>query len=220
MPVSCHVYPMLYETLLDVAGADNQLDWSADDIRLALFTSSYTPSDADQYYEALSGEVGAGGGYTTGGQLLAGKTVTKLNDSALGGFTQASAWSANTEYKLGQIVRAVTPDGHLYVCVQAGMSHATTEPVWDTHSREEAPTDGSCQWAEAGRAATLFDSNLVQWTSSTITARYAVGYKDGTTNNPLLFLMDFGQNESSSSSTFTVTPPADGWMRWFSVFSY
>ena len=53
---------------------NKEIDFAgADAIKVALFTSSYTPNqNTDQYYDALSNEVANGGGYTTGGKLLAG----------------------------------------------------------------------------------------------------------------------------------------------------
>ncbi|QBZ72712.1 hypothetical protein SEA_GODONK_93 [Gordonia phage GodonK] len=48
------------------------------------------------------------------------------------------------------------------------------------------------------------------WTTSTITARYAVFYDDTPTNKPLLVWWDFGQDEISSSGNFTLTLSASG----------
>lgn len=59
---------------------------------------------------------------------------------------------------------------------------------------------------------TTFDATDATWTTSTITARYAVVYKSsgvGTTS-PLLFLYDFGSDKSSSGGTFTVAWNASG----------
>lgn len=58
----------------------------------------------------------------------------------------------------------------------------------------------------------VFDAADTAWTSSTITARYAIVYKDtGTTStSTLIGYIDFGQNESTSGSTFTITWNANG----------
>ena len=46
----------------------------------------------------------------------------------------------------------------------------------------------------------------VTWSSSTITARYAVIYDDTpASNKPLLGYVDFGADQSSSSGNFTIT---------------
>lgn len=51
-----------------------------------------------------------------------------------------------------------------------------------------------------------FTADNVSWTSSTITARGAVLYKDtGTAStSPLIGYIDFGSDKSSSSGTFTI----------------
>lgn len=64
----------------------------------------------------------------------------------------------------------------------------------------------------SGTNVTKFDADDVAWTSSTLTARYAVGYvATGTAStSALLFYVDFGSDQSSSSGTFTVTWSASG----------
>lgn len=61
----------------------------------------------------------------------------------------------------------------------------------------------------------VFDAADATWSSSTITARYAVIYKSTGTpaTSPLIALFDFGSNISSSDSTFSVTFNADGILR-------
>lgn len=58
----------------------------------------------------------------------------------------------------------------------------------------------------------VFDATDVSFTSATITARYAAIYKStgvaGT--SPLILLIDFGSNQSSSNGTFTITFAAEG----------
>lgn len=52
----------------------------------------------------------------------------------------------------------------------------------------------------------VFDADDVTWSSSTITARYAILYKyTGTAStSPLLVYFDFGSDKSSSSADFTI----------------
>lgn len=59
------------------------------------------------------------------------------------------------------------------------------------------------------------DADDTSWSSSTITARYAVIYKStGTAStSPLLGYVDFGQDESSSSATFQIQWSSDGILR-------
>lgn len=65
----------LYNTAF-TALANKEIDWASDTIKVALCTSSYTPSQATHnYYDDISGsEVANGNGYTTGGATLASKT--------------------------------------------------------------------------------------------------------------------------------------------------
>ena len=58
-----------------------------------------------------------------------------------------------------------------------------------------------------------FDADDVEWTTSTITARYAVLYDDtpeGDAAKPLLVLIDFGENKSSENGTFKLAFNASG----------
>ena len=58
-----------------------------------------------------------------------------------------------------------------------------------------------------------FDGDDVSWSSSTITARYAIIY-DSTpgsgATNPLICYVDFGADVSSTASTFSITWNASG----------
>ena len=58
----------------------------------------------------------------------------------------------------------------------------------------------------------VFDATDVSFTTATITARYAVIYKStGTAStSPLMFLIDFGSNQTSTLGTFTVSFAAEG----------
>lgn len=51
-----------------------------------------------------------------------------------------------------------------------------------------------------------FDADDVTWTSSTITARYAVLYKDSgvASTSPLIAYIDFGADKSSSAGDFKI----------------
>jgi hypothetical protein len=65
----------------------------------------------------------------------------------------------------------------------------------------------------SGTNVTKFDAADVSWTSSTITARYAVIYDTtpGTSaTNPLIAYVDFGSDQSSSNGTFAIVWDAAG----------
>lgn len=58
----------------------------------------------------------------------------------------------------------------------------------------------------------VFDATDVAFTTATITARYAVIYKSTgvSSTSPLVCLIDFGSDQSSSAGTFTITFAAEG----------
>lgn len=64
----------------------------------------------------------------------------------------------------------------------------------------------------ASSLVTTLDAADPSWASSTITARYAIFYKDtGTAStSPLIAYADFGGNISSTNGTFTVVLNASG----------
>jgi len=60
---------------------------------------------------------------------------------------------------------------------------------------------------------TKFDGDDAEWTSSTITARYAVLYDDtpvGDSAKPVIAYVDFGENKSSENGTFKLVWNASG----------
>lgn len=58
----------------------------------------------------------------------------------------------------------------------------------------------------------VFDADNVTWSSSSITARGAVVYKDtgNTATSPLICYFDFGSDQTSSSGDFTISWNAEG----------
>lgn len=57
------------------------------------------------------------------------------------------------------------------------------------------------------------DADDVTWAAATITARYALIYDDTLVNDPLLYLFDFGSDQSSSGADFTIQWNAGGIFR-------
>ncbi|NIU50077.1 MAG: hypothetical protein GWN74_13570 [Thermoplasmata archaeon] len=106
----------------------------------------------------------------------------------------------------------------MYQCVVAGTSNSG-EPTWDTTPGQDT-TDNTVVWTEAGRGLVTLDAANVSWTSSTITARYAIIYKDtGTAStSPLIGFIDFGQDESTTNGTFQVTFDDDGIFQFFAGY--
>lgn len=73
MAVTAFWYP---RAIIELFNAD--VDFIADDLRMLLATSSYTPNQASHdRYDDISGEVANGNGYTTGGAALSGKSVAQ-----------------------------------------------------------------------------------------------------------------------------------------------
>lgn len=58
----------------------------------------------------------------------------------------------------------------------------------------------------------VFDATDVSFTNATITARYAVIYKDTGTpsTSPIICVIDFGSNQISTLGTFAITFAAEG----------
>lgn len=58
----------------------------------------------------------------------------------------------------------------------------------------------------------VFDATDVSWTGATITARYAIIYKSTgvASTSPLIALIDFGSNQTSTAGTFAITFAAEG----------
>ena len=136
---------LLYGNFL-LKALNKEVDFDSDTIKVALLTSSYTPSqDTHDYFNDVSTYEVTGTGYTAGGSTLASKTATY--DSA-------------------------------------------TNVI-------------------------VLDAADVTWSSSTITARYAVVYDStGTAStSALIGYVDFGSDQSSTNGNFTITWDSTGIVR-------
>lgn len=69
-------------------------------------------------------------------------------------------------------------------------------------------------WNSSG-GITTFDADDAVWTTASITARYAVIYDDTPTSpaDPLMVLLDFGQNVTSTNNDFSIQFDAAGIFR-------
>lgn len=189
------------------AGNAPNIDFLSDNIYCALVGSGYTPNLAthDFWDDVVANEV-TGTGYTANGALLASKAFT---------LTAANSWATtaatSTAYTAGRIVRPSAGNGYLYRATVAGTSGGSA-PTWPT-TVGLTVTDGGVTWTNIGSAILQLDAADPSWTSSTITARYAVIYdrtpaSDAT--RPLIALIDFGSNQSTTNGTFTVQLDALG----------
>lgn len=94
-----------------------------------------------------------------------------------------------------------------------------THTAWSDVSGDEVSGTGYTTGGEtlAGKAVSqddtddegVFDANNVTWSSSSITAQYAVVY-DTTASNKLICLIDFGSDQTSSNGDFTVQFDSEG----------
>jgi hypothetical protein len=192
---------------------NKEIDWNeSEKIAVSLHTSSYTPSRAHDYFDDVDNEV-EGTGYTAGGQALTTPTLTFVDDA------DAAAWVANTAYAVGDIIRPVSANGLLYLCVVAGTSHATTEPTLGTVVGRETADDGTLVWLCIGYDYVKLDADNPSWASATITARYAIfRYNTGTAGtSPLIGYWDFGSNYVSTNGTFELIIPTAGLFHFFNM---
>lgn len=188
------------------AGNAPNFDFLSDVIKISLHTSSYTPDlDAHVFRSSLTNEVANGNGYTTGGATLGMKAASYVPAAS------AIARANSTAYTLGQLRRPASSNGYVYQVVVAGTSGGS-EPTWPTVIGTTV-TDGGVTWLCVGRGYIMFDAADPSWANATITARYAVIYDDTPATDaakPLLWLIDFESNVSSTNGTYQITFDANG----------
>lgn len=183
-----------------------EIDFNSDTIKVMLCTSSYTPDlDAHVYKSSVTNEV-SGTGYTATGATLTSATVA---DSS--GNTYGTTRANTTAYVVGNIVRPATGNGYLYQCSTAGTSGGSV-PTYVTGIGQTV-TDGTVTWTCVGRGIMVLSGANTSWTTATITARYAIIY-DATpasdATRPLIALIDFGADMTSTAGTFQITWDASG----------
>lgn len=110
----------------------------------------------------------------------------------------------------------------LALCTSSYTPNVDTHAFFDDITNEVSPSGSySAGGVTLGTKTTtqddtdnegVFDCADVSITSSTITARYAIVYKDTGTpgTSPLIAYIDFGENKSSSAGTFGITINAEG----------
>lgn len=124
--------------------------------------------------------------------------------------TAANAFDFDTdEFKVALVKSGYTPN-------------VDTDDFWNDVSGEEVSGTGyTAGGVKLTSLAVTYDSATnearwdaadAEWTTSTITARYAVVYKNtGTsTTSPLVLYVDFGENKVSSAGTFKIVWNAIG----------
>ncbi len=202
MSVSCYTYANFHLNVQKKLISD--LSASASTIKCALLADTYTP-------------------------------LQNRHDS-----WSAPTWAASTAYSVGDVVIPTTTNGHMYVCTAGGTSGAS-EPTWPTTDGATV-TDNTATWEciangdlayheisgtgytsggqeittkslNQSAGDTIFDGDNVLWSSSTLTARYAVIYDDtpaAVEDKKILAYLDFGGNKSTNSADFEIQWNANG----------
>lgn len=143
MAITVGLFGLTMEKVVEQVGADvNILTGTA---KLALVTDVETPNrDTDDFWDdASANELASGNGYTTGGETLAGKTVTY--DSA-SDQVRFDATDVTWTFTAGKTWRY----GYIYIDTAGA---ASTDPVyallsWD--SNQTVSTAYTLQWDPAG----------------------------------------------------------------------
>lgn len=106
------------------------------------------------------------------------------------------------------VTSAYTPniDTHQY------RSDVTNEVVGSGYTSGGQALAGKAVTQDNTNDRAVFDANDVTWTSSTITARGAILYKDtgNSATDQLIAYFDFGSDESSSNGDFVIQWNANG----------
>lgn len=191
---------------------NKEIDFDADDIRMALVDSDYAIDLAahDYWNDVVADELPTALGYTVNGAALANKAVSVV---------AANSWSrahaVSTAYLLNQLVRPSTGNGFVYRASVAGTS-AGAAPTWPTVIGREV-TDNTVVWTCVGKSVWRFTSDPVVWAAPFgATFRFAVMYDrtpatDAT--RPLISAINYGTNQTGQDGSFTLTPDsANGWL--------
>jgi len=194
------------------------INWASDTIKMALFTASPGTISSVTHYSDLANEVPNGSGYTTGGATLGTKThtVTAANSFGVsnGNFT-SGIWIASTVAAVGNIVRPITTNGYLFLCVAVTSDDQTggSEPTWPS-VQGQTVVDNHVTWSCLGESITIWSSASPTWSTATFTAtNYAIyDAQSGTgSTEPVLVLGALSPSLTPVSGTATVTAPALGW---------
>ena len=158
-------------------------------LKLALVGAGYTPNLAsDQFWSVAQGFEFSGPGYTAGGNVLTGATVT---------VTTASAWpqsypSSGTAVSVGQVIKS---GNFLYRAANAGLA-AGSVPSFPLIEGQTVTDGAGIVWTNVGNTILVFNvTGGYTWPAiSTSNIPYAVVY-DSTSGSasasPLLVLLTF-----------------------------
>jgi hypothetical protein len=107
---------VFYDSFIEALG-DGTIDLDTDTFKVALFTSTHTPSVANTVYSGLTNEVANANGYTTAGEALTSVTWAQTGGAATfdaaDTFWTASGGSIVARY---YVLYSVTATGNDLVC--------------------------------------------------------------------------------------------------------
>jgi hypothetical protein len=121
-------------------------------------------------------------------------------------------WDTDT-IKVALLTNAYTPDQDVHNYLDDVVTHEVSGTGYTAGGNTLANKTNS--YNSATNVITL-DADDTTWSSSTITARYAVIYDASPATNatrPLIGYVDFGSDQSSSNGNFTITWDATGIVR-------
>jgi len=111
-------------------------------------------SDAQSAYEACVGSLWAAtDAISAGGATPAGSLVHSLGTVEDAAALTPNAWAAATPYSVGDIVTKVSSNGHFYLAISAGTSHASVEPTFPTNGGTVADGTTGLVWKDQGLIA-------------------------------------------------------------------
>lgn len=121
-------------------------------------------------------------------------------------------WDTDT-IKVALLSNSYTPDQDAHNYLDDVVSYEVTGTGYTAGGATLANKTNSYN---SGTNVITLDADDVTWSSSTITARYAVIYDASPATNatkPLIGYVDFGSDQSSSNGNFTITWDATGIVR-------
>jgi hypothetical protein len=121
-------------------------------------------------------------------------------------------WDTDT-IKVALLSNSYTPDQDAHNYLDDVVAYEVTGTGYTTGGATLANKTNSYNGATN---VIVLDADDVTWSSSTITARYAVIYDASPSTNatkPLIGYVDFGSDQSSSNGNFTITWDATGIVR-------
>ena len=121
-------------------------------------------------------------------------------------------WDTDT-IKVALLTNAYTPDQDAHNYLDDVVTHEVSGTGYTAGGNTLANKTNTYN---SGTNVIVLDADDTTWSSSTITARYAVIYDATPATNatrPLIGYVDFGSDQSSSNGNFTITWDATGIVR-------